>query len=108
MSYFKLSKEPNGYWKYLFVSSAETILLYGIEYTVKEASRASILSTKLSIHYDECFELIENPNETFHFIIRSIGNSTCIGTSAVYSDKRACLHAMKVIRKKIKIAEVEK
>ena len=104
MLHFKLCQQPNGLWHYQLVTANGKVLLYGNTYRLKESCKGSILSTKLAIDFEESFALVSNPDQTYFFIIRSIGNSEIIGTSCVYPDKASCLQAMKIMRQKIKIA----
>jgi len=104
MLHFKLCQQPNGLWHYQLVTATRKILIYGNSYPYKESCKGSILSTKLAIDFEESFALVTNPDQTYCFTIRSIGNSEIIGTSCLYPDKASCLQAIKIVRQKIKIA----
>ena len=104
MPQFKVSQESNGFWRFQLLTATGKVLLKGNPYPFKESCKGAILSTKLAISFDECFELLTDADQTFYYCIRSIGDGSILGVSEKYRTKASCIQAMKIIKQEIKIA----
>lgn len=103
MPQFKVRQESNGFWRFQLLTSTGAVLLEGNPYPIKESCKGAILSTKLAIAFDECFEVVTDAEHMFHFCIRSLGDGSLLGVSEKFRTKAACMQAMKVVREEIKI-----
>lgn len=106
MPQFKLRQEPNGFWHFQLLTATGKVLLQGNPYPFKESCKGAILSTKLAIAFDECFELLTDADPLYYFCILSLGDGSILGVSEKYRTKASCTQAIKIIRQEIKIAVV--
>lgn len=104
MPQFKLSQESNGFWRFQLLTAAGKVLLQGNTYPLKESCKGAIISTKLAISFDDCFDVVTDAEHLFYFCIRSLGDGSNLGVSEKFRTKAACMQAMKVVRQEIKIA----
>jgi uncharacterized protein YegP (UPF0339 family) len=103
MPRFKVRQESNGFWRFQLLTATGAVLLEGNPYPFKESCKGAILSTKLAIAFDECFELLIDADQLYYFCIRSLGDGSLLGVSEKFRTKAACMQAMKIVRQEIKI-----
>jgi uncharacterized protein YegP (UPF0339 family) len=103
MPRFKVRQDSTCFWRFQLLTAAGAVLLEGNPYPIKESCKGAILSIKLAIAFDECFELLTDADHLYYFCIRSLGDGSLLGVSEKFRTKAACLQAMKVVREEIKI-----
>ena len=104
MPRFKVRQESNGFWRFQLLTATGAVLLEGNPYPFKESCKGAILSTKLAITFDECFEVVTDADHLYNFYIRSLGDGSILGVSEKFRTKASCIQAMKIIKQEIKIA----